>query len=191
MKCAGGGVCPRADPGARAGSGERGSVSGSVVDGAADRAHVPLHLVPGDRKTATRWCARGAQTSSMRWSRRPGPSRSRCARAPPTEPDRRSQGTSRPVSRELRQRWSGMRARGSCRRRQGKLRSRRRDGDGSYVHPAFARWALYRHQTRRLPVAPPGFDENLGLFEGVEDLPIQEFVAQPRVEALDVSILPG
>ena len=40
-------------------------------------------------------------------------------------------------------------------------------------------------------VAPPGFDENLGLFESVEDLPIQEFVAQPRVEALDVSILPG
>ena len=39
-------------------------------------------------------------------------------------------------------------------------------------------------------VAPPGFEENLGFLEGVEDLPVQELVAQPRVEALDVAILP-
>ena len=29
-------------------------------------------------------------------------------------------------------------------------------------------------------VALPGFDENLGFFEGVEDVSIQELVAQPR-----------
>ena len=40
-------------------------------------------------------------------------------------------------------------------------------------------------------VAAPGFDENLRLLQGVEGLPIEELVAQPRVEALDVSILPG
>ena len=40
-------------------------------------------------------------------------------------------------------------------------------------------------------VAPPGFDENLRRLHGVEDLSVQEFVAQPRVEALDISILPG
>ena len=40
-------------------------------------------------------------------------------------------------------------------------------------------------------MAPPGFDENLGFLQGIEDLPVQELVAQPRVEALDVAILPG
>ncbi len=40
-------------------------------------------------------------------------------------------------------------------------------------------------------MTPPGFDENPGLLEGVEDFSIQELVAQPRVEALDVSVLPG
>ena len=27
-------------------------------------------------------------------------------------------------------------------------------------------------------MAPPGFDESLGFLEGIEDLPVQEFVAQ-------------
>ena len=40
-------------------------------------------------------------------------------------------------------------------------------------------------------MAPPGFEENLGLLQGVEDVPVQEFIAQPCVEALDVSVLPG
>ena len=40
-------------------------------------------------------------------------------------------------------------------------------------------------------LARPGFDENLGFSQGVEDLSVQELVVQPRVEALDVSILPG
>ena len=36
----------------------------------------------------------------------------------------------------------------------------------------------------------PGFDEDLGFLEGVEDFSIQELVAQPRIEALDVAVLP-
>ena len=39
-------------------------------------------------------------------------------------------------------------------------------------------------------MAPPGFNENLGFLQGVEALPVQELVAQPRVEALDVAVLP-
>ena len=39
-------------------------------------------------------------------------------------------------------------------------------------------------------MAPPGFNENLGFLQGVEDLPVQELVAQPCVEALDVAVLP-
>ena len=39
-------------------------------------------------------------------------------------------------------------------------------------------------------MAPPGFDENLGLLQGVEDLSVQELVAEPRVETLDVTIFP-
>ena len=40
-------------------------------------------------------------------------------------------------------------------------------------------------------MAPPGFDENLGFPQGVKDFSVQELVAQPCVEALDVTILPG
>ena len=40
-------------------------------------------------------------------------------------------------------------------------------------------------------MVPPGFDENLGFLEGMEDLLVQELVTQPCIEALDVSILPG
>ena len=39
-------------------------------------------------------------------------------------------------------------------------------------------------------MAPPVFDQDLGLLQGVADLSIEEFVAQPRVEALDVAVLP-
>ena len=39
-------------------------------------------------------------------------------------------------------------------------------------------------------MAPPGFDEDLGFLEGVKDFSIQELVAQPRIEALDVAVLP-
>ncbi len=40
-------------------------------------------------------------------------------------------------------------------------------------------------------MAPPRFDENLVFIQGVENLLIQELVAQPRIEALAISVLPG
>jgi hypothetical protein len=40
-------------------------------------------------------------------------------------------------------------------------------------------------------VSPPAPDDHLGLLERVEDLPVQEFVAQLGVEALAVPVLPG
>ena len=39
-------------------------------------------------------------------------------------------------------------------------------------------------------VTPPGFDEDLGFFQRIEDLPIEKPVAQSRIEALDVAVLP-
>ena len=40
-------------------------------------------------------------------------------------------------------------------------------------------------------VAPPVFDKNLGLLQGVEDLSIQQFIAQPRVEPYRVRERPS
>jgi hypothetical protein len=39
-------------------------------------------------------------------------------------------------------------------------------------------------------VAPPAFDDNLGLGERVEDLAIEQLIAQTRIEGLDEAILP-
>ena len=39
-------------------------------------------------------------------------------------------------------------------------------------------------------VPPPGFDDDLGLGEAVEDLTVEQFVAELRVEALAVAVLP-
>src|SRR3546814_13582270 len=39
-------------------------------------------------------------------------------------------------------------------------------------------------------MSPPGFDQDAGLGERVEDLAIEQFIAQRPVEALAVSILP-
>jgi hypothetical protein len=39
-------------------------------------------------------------------------------------------------------------------------------------------------------VAPPGFDDDLGFGEAVEDLTVEQFVAKLRVEALAVAVLP-
>ena len=39
-------------------------------------------------------------------------------------------------------------------------------------------------------VTPPALDHDLSLLQRIEDLPVQEFVAQARVEALDVTVLP-
>ena len=40
-------------------------------------------------------------------------------------------------------------------------------------------------------LAAPGFDQNLGLLQGVEDLAVEEFVPQPGIEAFDIAVLPG
>ena len=53
------------------------------------------------------------------------------------------------------------------------------------MYPVCTMWA------NGVVVASPVFEENPGILEGVEDISVQELVAQPRVEALDVSILPG
>jgi len=37
---------------------------------------------------------------------------------------------------------------------------------------------------------PPTLDQNLGLFQGVENLPIQQLIPQLPVEAFVVAILP-
>jgi hypothetical protein len=40
-------------------------------------------------------------------------------------------------------------------------------------------------------VTPPTLDDDLSLTQRVEDLAVEEFVAQPRIEALDIAVLPG
>ena len=42
----------------------------------------------------------------------------------------------------------------------------------------------------RIVMAPPAFDDDLSFVEGVEDLAIEQLIAQARVEALDVAVLP-
>jgi len=39
-------------------------------------------------------------------------------------------------------------------------------------------------------VAPPALDHDLRLLQRIEDLPVQQLVAQASVEALDVPVLP-
>ncbi len=43
----------------------------------------------------------------------------------------------------------------------------------------------------RVVVFSPAFDDDLGFSQRVEDLPVQQFVPEPGIEALDVAILPG
>ena len=40
-------------------------------------------------------------------------------------------------------------------------------------------------------VLPPLFDQDLGLLQRIEDLPVQEFISQLSVEGFHVTILPG
>jgi len=40
-------------------------------------------------------------------------------------------------------------------------------------------------------VDTPLLDDDLGLADRVEDLAVEQFVPEPRVEALDVAVLPG
>ena len=42
----------------------------------------------------------------------------------------------------------------------------------------------------RVVMAPPRLDENLGFLQSEEYLSVQELVAQPGVETLDIAILP-
>ena len=43
----------------------------------------------------------------------------------------------------------------------------------------------------RIEVTPPAFDDDLSLSQRVEDFAIEQFIAQARIEALDVAVLPG
>lgn len=57
----------------------------------------------------------------------------------------------------------------------------------------FRRWrAVAKRAIRPPPVVlvPPTLDQNLGILQCVEDLPVQEFIPQLTVEALEVSVLP-
>lgn len=38
---------------------------------------------------------------------------------------------------------------------------------------------------------PPGLDDGLGLFQAVEDLAVQQLVAQLSIEAFAAAVLPG
>ena len=46
-------------------------------------------------------------------------------------------------------------------------------------------------RSRSIEVAPPTFDDDLGLAQRVEDFAIEQFIAQARVEALDVTFSQG
>src|SRR5690606_37881275 len=54
------------------------------------------------------------------------------------------------------------------------------------------RWLVSKRRVWPLGVvvSPPGFDDDLGLGEAVEDLTVKQFVAELRVEALAVAVLP-
>ena len=45
-------------------------------------------------------------------------------------------------------------------------------------------------RANRVVMAPPALDDNLSLIQRAEDLAVEEFVAQARIEALDVAVLP-
>jgi|APSaa5957512493_1039668.scaffolds.fasta_scaffold223820_1 hypothetical protein len=40
-------------------------------------------------------------------------------------------------------------------------------------------------------VSPPLFDDDLSLFDGIEDLPVEQFVPEAGIEGLAVAVLPG
>jgi hypothetical protein len=45
-------------------------------------------------------------------------------------------------------------------------------------------------RTKSVVMSPPAFDDDLSLFQGVEDLTIEEFVGEAGVEGLDIAVLP-
>ena len=42
----------------------------------------------------------------------------------------------------------------------------------------------------RVILPAPGFDQNPGFLQRVEDFSVEEFVAQPGIEAFDIAVLP-
>ena len=78
----------------------------------------------------------------------------------------------------VRRSWSGERSWPSGERWHEHLRGRR----------SVSQRGMWAHS---VVVTSPAFDDDLRFSECVEDLTIQEFVAQTRVEALNVPILPG
>lgn len=57
----------------------------------------------------------------------------------------------------------------------------------------WGRWAVAQGTVGSFCVVvfPPSFDDDLCFSEREEDLPVQQFVSEPRIEALDIAILSG
>src|SRR5437764_10093633 len=73
--------------------------------------------------------------------------------------------------------WSGLRSR-PC---------------GERWHEHLRGWSAVADRGMRanhIVVPSPTLDDDLGLAQGVEDLAIEKLVAQPRIKAFDVSVLP-
>src|SRR5215210_7495663 len=71
------------------------------------------------------------------------------------------------------------------------MRSRPAGDDG---HEHFRCWWLVSEGSvwaHSIVVAPPAFDDDLGFAQCVEDLAIEQLIAQSRIEALDVTVVPG
>src|SRR2546421_563429 len=90
----------------------------------------------------------------------------------------RESGTrSNPIRSTSARRWSGSRSR-PC---------------GERWHEDLRGWSPVADRGMRpdrVVVPSPTLDDDLGLAQGVEDLAIEKLVAQPRVKALDVPVLP-
>src|SRR5918993_5991054 len=67
-----------------------------------------------------------------------------------------------------------------------------RRGGGGHEHLR-RRGAVTERSMRahRVVVAPPALDHHLGLAQAVEDLAVEQLVAEPGVEALDEAVLPS
>src|SRR5271163_2242405 len=64
-------------------------------------------------------------------------------------------------------------------------------GEGWYEH--LGSWSPVADRGMRansVVVPTPALDDDLGLAQRVEDLAVEEFVAQARIEALDEAVLP-
>ena len=60
-------------------------------------------------------------------------------------------------------------------------------------HEDLRRWRLVAEGSMRpqgVVVPPPAFDHDLRLLERIEDLPIEQLVPKPGIEAFDEAVLP-